>query len=124
PPADFATVLGSCHRAQVSINLPDQTTRVRPCPTFVRVNFWQPTADNTYKALLLKVEKRMSRHYQALVSYTLAKAEDDSFTSALGDQYGYTKVKRPGVADRRHRLVVSGILALPLDMQLSAIGEL
>ena len=121
--ADFTTVLRYADRDSVEINLPDQVTRVRPYPTFVRVNFWQPTADNTYKALLLKVEKRMSRNYQALVSYTLARAEDDSFISSLGDQYGYTKVKRPGVADRRHRLVVSGILALPLDMQLSAIGD-
>ena len=84
--ADFTTVLRYADRDTVEINLPDQTTRVRPYPTFVRVNFWQPTADNTYKALLLKVEKRMSRRYQALVSYTLAKAEDDSFVSSLGDQ--------------------------------------
>jgi outer membrane receptor protein involved in Fe transport len=121
--ADFTTVLRYGDRDTVEINLPDQATRVRPYPPFVRVNFWQPTADNTYKALLLKLDKRMSQRYQALVSYTLSKAEDDAFTSALGDSYGYTKVRRPGVADRRHRLVVSGILALPLAMQLSAIGD-
>jgi hypothetical protein len=121
--ADFTTVLRYGDRDTVEINIPDQTTRQRPFPTFVRVNFWQPTADNTYKALLLKVEKRMSRNYQALVSYTLSKAEDDTFTSALSDRYGYTKVKRPGVADRRHRLVASGIVALPFQMQLSAIGD-
>ena len=89
--ADFTTVLRYADRDSVEINLPDQTTRVRPYPTFVRVNFWQPTADNTYKALLLKVEKRMSRRYQALVSYTLAKAEDDSFVSSLGDQSTATR---------------------------------
>jgi hypothetical protein len=121
--ADFTTVLRYGDRDTVEINIPGQTTRQRPFPSFVRVNFWQPTADNTYKALLLKVEKRMSRNYQALLSYTLSKAEDNTFTSALGDQYGYTKVKRPGVADRRHRLVASGIVALPFDMQVSAIGD-
>src|SRR5438094_674277 len=52
-----------------------------------------------------------------------SKAEDDTLTSALSDHYGYTKVRRPGVADRRHRLVASGIVALPYDMQLSAIGD-
>ena len=62
-------------RDTVDINLPDQATRVRPYPQFVRVNFWQPTADNTYKALLLKFEKRMSAAaISALVSYTLSKA--------------------------------------------------
>jgi hypothetical protein len=87
------------------------------------VNFWQPTADNYYKALLLKIEKRMSSRYQALLSYTLSKAEDDTFTSALSDHYGYTKVRRAGVSDRRHRLVASGIVTLPYDMQLSGIGD-
>ena len=121
--ADFATVFRYGDRDNVEINIPDQTTRVRPFPKFVRVVFWQPTADNTYKALLLKVEKRMSSRYQALVSYTLSKANDNSFVSSLGDHYGYTKVERPGTADRRHRLVVSGILALPYEMQVSAIGD-
>jgi hypothetical protein len=121
--ADFTTVLRYGDRDTVEINIPDQTTRQRPFPAFVRVNFWQPTADNTYKALLLKVEKRMSRGYQALVSYTLSKADDNTFTNALSDAYGYTKVDRPGVADRRHRIVASGIVALPFEMQLSAIGD-
>jgi hypothetical protein len=121
--ADFTTVLRYGDRDTVEINIPDQVTRQRPFPAYVRVNFWQPTADNTYKALLLKIEKRMSRNYQALVSYTLSKAEDDTFTSALADHYGYTKVQRPGVADRRHRLVASGIVALPFDTQVSAIGD-
>jgi outer membrane receptor protein involved in Fe transport len=121
--ADFTTVLRYGDRDVDEINIPDQVTRQRPFPTFVRVNFWQPTADNFYKALLLKVEKRMSNHYQALLSYTLSKSDDDTFTSVLSDHYGYTKVKRPGVADRRHRLVASGIVALPFDMQVSAIGD-
>src|SRR5437899_12592776 len=65
----------------------------------------------------------MSRHQQALPSHTCSKAEDDTLTSALSDHYGDTKVRRAGVADRRHRLVASGIVALPYDMQLSAIGD-
>src|SRR5439155_2089687 len=121
--ADFANVYRYGDRDSVEINIPDRITRVRPYSPFVRVNFWQPTSDNTYKALLLKVEKRMSDRYQALVSYTLSKAEDNSFVSSLSDQYGYVKVKRPGAADRRHRLVASGIVALPYDMQVSAIGD-
>jgi hypothetical protein len=110
-------------RDTVEINLPNQTTRVRPYSPFVRVNFWQPTADNYYKALLLKIEKRMTRNYQALVSYTLAKAEDDNIIGTRQEIYGYSKVRRAGTADRRQRLVVSGIVALPLDMQVSAIGD-
>jgi len=121
--ADFTTVRRYGDRDTVEINIPDQVTRQRLYPPFVRVNFWQPTADNYYKALLLKIEKRMSNRYQALLSYTLGKAEDDTFTSALSDHYGYTKVRRSGVADRRHRLVASGIVTLAYDMQLSGIGD-
>ncbi|HEY3160085.1 MAG TPA: hypothetical protein VGJ78_14065 [Vicinamibacterales bacterium] len=121
--ADVTVVSRYSDRDTVEINLPDQTTRVRPFPQFQRVNLWQSTADNTYRALLLKVDKRMSNKHQYLASYTLSKSNDDAFTSALVDHYGYTKLKRAGTADRRHRLVVSGIYALPLDMQVSAIGD-
>jgi outer membrane receptor protein involved in Fe transport len=120
---DVTSVMRYGDRDTVEINLPDQTTRVRPYPTFVRVNFWQPSADNFYKALLVKVEKRMTNHYQALASYTLAKADDDNVIGTRQDIYGYSKVRRAGTADRRHRLVVSGIVALPLDMQVSVIGD-
>jgi hypothetical protein len=37
--------------------------------------------------------------------------------------YGFTKLVRWGLADRRHRLVVSGIFQLPYEMQVSAIGD-
>jgi hypothetical protein len=110
-------------RDTVDPNIPDQATRVRLYPQFARVNFWQSTADNTYRALLVKVEKRMSHNYQYLVSYTLSSARDNNFISSLGDSYGFTKFERDGAADRRHRLVLSGILALPYEMQISAIAD-
>jgi len=50
-------------------------------------------------------------------------AKDDGFTSAAAGAYGFTKVERYGTADRRHRLVVSGIVRLPAGIQLSAIGD-
>src|SRR5262249_50304567 len=121
--ADFTNVRRRGDRDTVEINLPDQVTRQRPYPPFVRVNFWQPTADNYYKALLLKVEKRMSHRYQFLTSYTFSHAEDDNFIGTRQDVYAYSKVRRDGVADRRQRLVVSGILALPAEMQVSAISD-
>jgi outer membrane receptor protein involved in Fe transport len=110
-------------RDSIDQNLPDRTTRVKPYPQFARVNYFQSTADNTYQALLVKFEKRMSHNYQYLVSYTLSQANDDAFVVSAPDTYGFAKVKRPATADRRHRLVVSGILALPYAMQVSAIGD-
>lgn len=121
--ADFTMVNRFSDRDTVDQNLPDQATRVRPYPQFARVVWWQSTADNTYRALLMKVEKRMMNGYQFLVSYTLSDAKDDSFSSTRADAYGFTKIRRAGAADRRHRLVASGIVQIPWDMQLSAIGD-
>ena len=110
-------------RDTVDLNLPDRVTRVRPYPQFARVNFWQPTADNRYRALLLKVDKRLSHRYQYLLSYTLSKSEDDSFQNVYGDRYGFFKQTYPGPADRRQRLVVSGIVQMPWGLQASLIGD-
>ena len=87
------------------------------------MNYWQPTADNEYRALLLKFEKRLSDRYQYLASYTLSKSNDISFQNVYGDRYGFFKEEYPGQADRRHRLVVSGIAQLPWDLQVSAIAD-
>jgi hypothetical protein len=125
--ADGSFVWRYADRNEVDVNLPDRVTRQKPYPQFGRVTFVQSTQDNSYKALLLKLEKRMSHHYQFLVSYTLSKAMDNAFTSTAPDSYGFTKVERPASVDRptdrRHRLVVSGIAQLPWEVQLSAIGD-
>jgi outer membrane receptor protein involved in Fe transport len=121
--ADLIVVNRKADRDTVDLNLPDPVTRVRPYPQFARVNFWQTTADNRYRALLVKVEKRLSNRYQYLVSYTLSKSDDDSFQNVYGDRYGFFKETYPGLADRRHRLVVSGIVQGPWGIQASAIGD-
>jgi hypothetical protein len=122
--ADFTFVDRFSDRDTIDINLPDQVTRQRPYPQFNRVSYWQSSADNTYRALLVKVEKRMSRRYQFLVSYTLASAKDNGFTNNSPDVYGYTTVERYGSADRRHRMVTSGIFQVPGDILVSAILDL
>ena len=62
------------------INLPDPITRVKPYPQYARISMLQSSQNNQYKALLVKIEKRLSRNYQYMVSYTMAKA-DDSMTA-------------------------------------------
>jgi hypothetical protein len=121
--ADVSIVSRRSDRDTIDPNLPDPVTRVRPYPQFNRVNFWVSTADNTYRALLLKIDKRMSNRYQFLVSYTLSAAKDTQATNQLGDRYGFFSIERYGAAERRHRLVTSGIVQLPGDAQLSAIAD-
>lgn len=126
--ADVILVRRKSDRDTVDLNLPDQTTRVRPYPQFARVSYWQYTADNDYNALLLKFERRMSGRYQYLVSYTLSSSEDDNFKNAgggsvFGDRYGYFRETSPGQADRRHRLVTSGIVQMPYGILASVIAD-
>jgi carboxypeptidase family protein len=112
-------------RETVDINLPSVPFRAntKPYPQFNRISYGQSSSDSTYRALLVKAEKRMSDHYQLMASYTLAKSKDIGFTNSQADFYGYQKVETWGASDRRHRLVLSGILQLPYQMQASVIGD-
>src|SRR5256885_3449104 len=121
--ADVSITNRYSDRDTIDPNLPDQVTRAKLYPQFARVNYWVSTANNTYRALLLKVDKRMSNRYQFLASYTLSAAKDTQATNLLADRYGFFSIERYGAADRRHRLVVSGIVQLPKDVMLSAIAD-
>jgi outer membrane receptor for Fe3+-dicitrate len=96
--------------------------------------------ESWYKGLTVSLNKRLSDHYQYLVSYTLSKAEDTSTdfqsnfivqNSGFGrnpeDKYGLPVGFNPnserGAAthDQRHRLVVSGVYEFPHEIQVSGI---
>ncbi|MEO5897071.1 MAG: carboxypeptidase regulatory-like domain-containing protein [Vicinamibacterales bacterium] len=126
--ADLIVVRRKSDRDTIDLNLPDPVARTRQYPQFGRVTFWQYTADNDYQALLLKFEKRLSNRYQYLASYTLSTSEDRNFRtsgggSVFGDRTGYFKESAPGQADRRHRLVLSGIVQLPWGLMSSVIAD-
>jgi hypothetical protein len=80
-----------------------------------------------YEALTVKLDKRLSNHYQFGVSYALSKLETTTADGlGLG---GGTLVNRDvqanfGTAplDRRHRLTLNGIVELPLGFRLSTIS--
>jgi hypothetical protein len=104
------------------------TTGNRPNPTFARIDQLQNLGYNTYKALLFRLERRLVKNYQFLVSYTLAKAEGNiPFT---GNSGRVTDSQNPGLDvgpaanDRRHVLVASGAYLLPGGVQLGAVWAL
>jgi hypothetical protein len=93
-----------------------------------------------YRGLTVSLSKRFNQRSQVLVSYTVSKAEDTStdFQGAavvqnqgLGrnpaDPNGLPLAfdpladKGPATHDQRHRFVLSGMVRLPLDFQLSSI---
>jgi hypothetical protein len=78
-----------------------------------------------YKALLLRLDRRLANRYQYMLSYTLAK-QTNSWT---GNNFGFniTDADNPSLddgpfdADRRHALVVSGAMLLPYDVTFGVV---
>ncbi len=122
--ADFTIVDRFGDTNSVNINLANQTTGVRPYPQFGRVVQLQSVGDSTYRALFVKLDKRFSHRWSALVSYTLAVARDQPVSNDLATVYGFAPEDGYSLADRRHKLVASGTFQLPWDMQVSAILDL
>lgn len=97
-------------------------------------------AETWYRALMIRLARRMRDRSEFLVSYTLSKAEDnatDLQTSFIpenngrgrdpGDPAGLplgfdpARERGPSLQDQRHRLVLSGLYELPGQIQVSSI---
>jgi hypothetical protein len=76
------------------------------------------SAYSTYKALLLRLDRRFSRGFQLTASYSLSRfkafgGDALGLGVAVTDLNDFKKEFGPGGLDRTHRLVVSGIWDLP-----------
>ena len=101
------------------------TTGVRPLPQFARIDQLQSIGFANYNALLVRLEKQYDKRYQYLVSYTLAKGDGNvTFTGPSGR---ITQSENPGLdvgpaqSDRRHVIVGSGSVLMPLGLQLAGV---
>jgi hypothetical protein len=112
----------------VNVNTPDPTTRQRPLPEWGRIVQSQPGGEAKYRALFVRLDKRFANRHQYLVSYTLAKHENNwqggTSTGNLTDFYNPGSDWGPANNDRRHALVASGAVLLPLDMTVGAVWTL
>jgi hypothetical protein len=89
------------------------------------VDHAQSTLEHRYYGVYGKLEKRLSKGYQFLVSYTFAKNQDRDFRNDDVTRVGYYRSDwYPASAERQHRLVASGILQLPYGINFSAILDL
>jgi hypothetical protein len=111
--------------ANVAINTPNPITRLRPLPAWGRITQVQSIGWQKYRALLVRLEKRLSSRYQYTVSYTLQKVTDNSFgatsTGTITDFYNPGLDEGYGNADRRHSMVASGGYLLPADITLGMV---
>ncbi|UYY57077.1 TonB-dependent receptor domain-containing protein [Sphingomonas sp. S2-65] len=83
--------------------------------------------DTRYKALFVTLDKNYteSSGWGLNIAYTLSKGEQNggdlfSLDAVTPDDYGW----RPRSGDERHRLVISGIVDLPLGFQFSTLTTL
>ena len=115
-------------RIKYDLNLPNPATGIRPLPQFGFIDQDRSLVDSTYKAMFVRLDKRLSHRNTILVSYTLASADDVG--GRAGNSGGFFHVtdqsqpeldQGPSDADRRHTLVASGTAILPWDMTLGAV---
>ncbi len=76
------------------------------------------SAFSTYKALLLRVDRRFDQGFQMTASYTLSRFKSFGgdalgLGSAITDRNNFKREFGPGGLDRTQRLVISGLWALP-----------
>ena len=102
----------------------------RTLPAWGNITSVDPIGEWTYKALLVRLEKRLTHRYQYTVSYTLSK-QDSNYGSGdtvgiaqggtITDYYHPELDNGPQPNDRRHALVASGAFQLPSDVVLGTI---
>lgn len=81
------------------------------------ITFWVPGGRNVYNALLIKADKRLSRHFQFTASYALQDAHGYNGINNL-DKWNSTW----GPQQARHVLNVSGVIDMPWGIQLGIIS--
>jgi hypothetical protein len=93
---------------------------VRPNTQFQAVNTFRNVGETNYDALLLQVEKRLSRGFSARVSYTLANATGNTggggaaaMNFQTGENMNLDLNEGPTDFIRRHNLVISGRTLVP-----------
>ena len=97
----------------------------RPDPRFSSILTHSSWGKAEYKALSLRVNKRMSGHYQFQANYTLASAYTNVTGVGISPQPDNPLDRNewgPADGSQRHRLTVNGIIdGLPLGLELSTV---
>jgi outer membrane receptor protein involved in Fe transport len=95
-------------------------------PAFDSVAETQTIANTQFDGLLATVNKRFTKRFQMLASYTLSRSlnEDNDllgFISSSSDPKNHALDFGPSPNDSRHRLVLSGVFDLPYGVEFAPI---
>jgi outer membrane receptor protein involved in Fe transport len=109
---------GSSNVVSSNINTPDPVTGLRALPAWGRIVQISPIGESKYRALYVRLDKPFANRVQYTLAYTLAKAEDN-LTSL--DYFNRGADWGPSNTDRRHTLVFSGSVMLPLSLTVGGV---
>jgi hypothetical protein len=88
-------------------------------PNFASVVMSRPVGNSTYNGLVLSLEKRFSKNYSILASYTWSKSIDDTEiadspdSTEISNPFNYASDRGPSSFDRTHAFVLSYLWELP-----------
>ncbi len=111
-------------RKILDINPRDPVTRLRPNPTFARVDRNQSTSHLKYRAVYVKVERRFVDRSQFLVTYTYTNSRDNNPGIRYLDPFDLALDDGPSNGERRHAVVASGSVLLPWRITLGTVWTL
>jgi hypothetical protein len=94
---------------------------VRPLPKWGQILQHASVGRAEYKALYVRLDKRISHRYLYTLSYTLSSARDSNPQVNVTDYSNYGLDWGPTNIDRRHALVASGSIVLPWRLTFGAI---
>lgn len=106
----------------VDLNYP--VNGVRPLSQFNQIQQHDPIYKSKYKALYVRADKRFSRNYQFLLSYTLSSCMGSGAQRAVTDYSNWSLDWGPCSIDRRNALVASSSYQAPWGITLGAIYNL
>lgn len=97
------------------LNLPADypADSTRAIPEFGQILQHASIGRAKYKALFLRLDKRMSKRFMSTVSYTLSSALDNNPQQSVTNYLDYNQDFGPSTIDRRNALVASGSAMLP-----------
>ncbi len=122
--ADYIGTRGRHFQRQVEVNRLPGGGHVNPA--FDSVIETQTIANTQFDGLLATLNKRFTKRFQFLASYTLSRSlnEDNDllgFISASSDPRNHGLDFGPSPNDSRHRLVFSGVFDLPFGVEFAPI---
>ncbi|HTK28747.1 MAG TPA: carboxypeptidase regulatory-like domain-containing protein [Vicinamibacterales bacterium] len=91
-----------------------------PLKAFGRIDQVQPASDLVNRQVYVKLEKRFSRRYQYMVSYSYTNSRDNAPMARFIDNFTSYDFG-PSNGERRHAVVASGSFLFPWDITLGVV---